>query len=185
MNDVEETVFDDEFEPTDAEGLEQGSKGKIKDLQGKIKALEKEKSEYLTGWQRARADYANLQKAHEEDKKRLKELFAGNILSDFIPTIDSFQMAMSNKEAWEKVDTNWRTGVEYIYNQLLSALETHGLTMFGEVGETFDPARYEAVSEEEADDESKDHRIAKVIQKGFMLGDAVIRPARVVVWKSK
>lgn len=173
------------FEASTEEGEALSGGEKIKKLQEKIKGLEKEKQEYLDGWQRARADYANLQKAHDEDKKRLKELFAGNIIADFIPTIDSFQMAMANKDAWEKVDATWRTGVEYIYNQLIAALETHGLTMFGAVGDIFDPAKHEAVSEEETDDAAKDHTVAKVVQKGFMLGDVIPRPARVVVWVKK
>jgi molecular chaperone GrpE len=173
------------FEESDEEGLERGSQDKLKKLREKIKELEKEKAEYLTGWQRARADYANLQKAHDEDKKRLKEIFKEGFIADLIPVVDSFQMAMANREAWEKVDANWRTGVEYIYNQLMTALENHGLTVFGEAGDAFDPARYESVSEEATDDVSRDHTVAKVIQKGFLLGDAVIRPARVVVFKEK
>lgn len=158
---------------------------KIKQLKDKIKLLEKEKTEYLDGWQRARADYSNLVKTSEEDKKRLREVFKESFVADFIPVVDSFQMAMGNSEAWEKVDANWRTGVEYIYNQLISALASHGLELFGAVGDSFDPARYEAVSEETTDEQTKDHTIAKVIQKGFLLGNTVIRPARVTVYTTK
>ena len=178
----EDVVFDQEIEPTTEEGEVLSGGAKIKKLQDRIKELEKEKAEYLDGWQRARADYANLQKITEEDKKRFKDMFAESFVADLVPVVDSFLMAMSNKEAWEKVDPAWRTGVEYIYNQLMSALEVHKLTLFGEVGERFDPARYEAVSEESTDDASKDHTIAKVIQKGFMLGESILRPARVVVY---
>lgn len=183
MKDENDVVIDPEFVESNEDGDELQGVDQIKKLKEKIKTLEKEKQEYLDGWQRARADYANLQKTTEEDKKRFKELFTERFVEDMIPVVDSFLMAMSNKEAWEKVEPTWRTGVEYIYGQLMSALETHGLTLFGEVGDSFDPARYEAISEEATEDAALDHTVAKIIQKGFILGESVLRPARVVVYK--
>lgn len=173
------------FEPSNEDGTELSGKDQVKALREKIKELEKEKTEYLDGWQRARADYANLQKTAEEDKKRFKSLFAEKFVEDLIPVIDSFSMAMANKEAWEKVDASWRTGVEYIYNQLMSALESHDLKSFGAIGETFDPNLHEAVNEEETENKKADHTIAKVIQKGFMIGETILRPARVTVFVMK
>jgi molecular chaperone GrpE len=178
----EDVVFDQEIEPTTEEGEAISGAGKIKKLQEQIRELQKEKQEYLDGWQRARADYANLQKTTDEDKKRFKAVFAEKFVEDLIPVVDSFSMAMANKEAWEKVDATWRMGVEYIYNQLMSALETHGLKLYGEVGDKFDPTSYEAINEEATGDKDKDHTVAKVVQKGFMLGDSVLRPARVSVY---
>lgn len=182
MDENEDVVFDEEIEPSTEEGETLAGSAKIKKLQEKIKTLEKEKIEYLDGWQRSRADYANLQKSGEEDKKRLKMIFTESFLDDLIPTVDSFLMAMSNKEAWEKVDPAWRSGVEYIYQQLMNTLESHGLKLFGNVGDIFDPARYEAIEEEETTEETSDHKVAKVIQKGFMIGEQILRPARVKVY---
>jgi molecular chaperone GrpE len=176
---------DFEFEESTEEGDALSGGAKIKKLQEKIKLLEKEKGEYLDGWQRARADYANLQKTTDDDKKRIKSLVVEDFIQDLIPVVDSFLMAMANKEAWEKVDPAWRTGVEYIYNQLMSTLESRNLSLFGTEGESFDPTRHEAVSEEETDDSTKDNTVAKVIQKGFMLGESVLRPARVTVFTVK
>ncbi len=182
---TEDVVFDGEVEPVDEEGFEGGSTAKLKKLQEKIKAVEKEKTEYLDGWQRARADYANLQKTTDEDKKRFRDHFAQRFVEDLLPVVDSFSMAMSNKEAWEKVDTNWRTGVEYIYSQLMTALGEHDLEAFGKVGDTFDPMLHEAVSEAETADSNLDHTTANVLQQGYKLGDSILRPARVIVFKTK
>lgn len=181
----EEHIDDVTFEESTEEGDALSGASKIKKLQEKIKVLEKERQEYLDGWQRARADYANLQKTTDDDKKRIKAIATESLIEELIPVVDSFLMAMNNKDAWEKVDPAWRTGVEYIYQQLMGMLESHDLTLFGEIGEQFDPARHEAVSEEETGEEAKDHTIAKVIQKGFMLGESVLRPARVVVFAFK
>lgn len=173
------------FEESTEEGEALAGSAKLKKLQEKIKLLEKEKQEYLDGWQRSRADYANLQKSTEEDKKRFKAIFTESFVEELIPVVDSFSMAFANKEAWEKVDPQWRSGVEYIYQQLMGVLEAHSLTLFGEVGDTFDPVKYEAISEEATDDENQDHKVMKVIQKGFMLGDQILRPARVSVYTLK
>jgi molecular chaperone GrpE len=173
------------FEASDEEGNALGSGKKMKDLREKIAALTKEKQEYLDGWQRSRADYANLQKTTDEDRMRMRGLIEENFIEDLLPVVDSFAMAMSNKEAWEKVDANWRTGVEYIYQQMMTVLKDRGFATFGTIGDTFDPALYEAVSETETDDASKDHTVSAVLQQGYKLGDNILRPARVSVYKVK
>lgn len=180
-NEGEDVVFEESTE--EGEALSAGNK--VKKLQEQIKLLQKEKQDYLDGWQRARADYANLQKNTDEDRKKMRTLIEENFIEELLPTIDSFLMAMSNKESWEKVDPSWRTGVEYIYNQLMATLESHKLKIFGEVGDTFDPLKHEAVGEEATEDKKLDHKIAKINQKGFMLGNSILRPARVSVYTLK
>ncbi len=176
---------DVEFVESDEEGAALGSAQKVKDLKQKIAVLQKEKQEYLDGWQRSRADYANLQKTTDEDRKRMRGLIEENFIEDLLPVIDSFSMAMSNKEAWEKVDANWRTGVEYIYQQMMTVLKDRGFATFGVVGETFDPTLHEAVSETETADEKLNHTIAAVLQQGYKLGDNILRAARVSVYTKK
>ena len=181
----EEIEGDVTIEESDEEGAALGSAQKVKDLKEKIKALTQEKQEYLDGWQRSRADYSNLVKAQEEDRKRLRAILEEGFIEKFLPVVDSFSMAFNNKEAWEAVEPTWRKGVEYIYQQLMTTLENHGLHAFGTEGESFDPIRYEAVSEIETTEKEKDHTVAKVLQQGFILGDSVLRPARVSVYRLK
>ncbi len=181
MEDEHDVVFDEEIVEANEDGTELSGTDQVKKLREKIKGLEKEKQEYLDGWQRARADYANLQKNSDEEKKRMRTLVEESFIEELLPTVDSFLMAMSNKEAWEKVDPAWRTGVEYIYGQLMNTLESHNLKIFGEVGDVFDPAKHEAVEEQETSDKKLDHTVAKVHQKGFLLGESILRPARVSV----
>jgi molecular chaperone GrpE len=173
------------FEESDEEGMALGSNQKMKALKDQIKELQKEKQEYLDGWQRARADYANLQKTTDDDRKRLRTMIEENFIEELIPVVDSFSMAMSNKEAWEKVDANWRTGVEYIYQQLINTLKERGFATFGAIGESFDPTLHEAVSEVETEDPTREHTIATVLQQGYKLGDNVLRAARVSVYSKK
>ena len=178
-------IEDISVEESDEEGAELGGAQKIKQLRDKIKALEKEKQEYLNGWQRTRADYANLVKNQEDDKKRLRAVIMEGVIEEFLPVVDSFGMAFNNKDAWEAVDKNWRTGIEYIYQQLMNVLTVHDLHAFGIVGESFDPSRHQAVSELETADEALDHTVASVLQQGFILKDSVLRAARVSVFVYK
>jgi molecular chaperone GrpE len=174
---------DVEFVDTDAMGDELKDKAKLKKLKDELKESQKERMEYLTALQRARADYANLQKESAENGSRIKDRTTENIISDFLKIADSFDMAMSNKDVWNAIDSTWRVGVEYIYQQLQAIFSDYGVVSYAKEGDVFDPALHTSITTEKTDDESKDHMIARVIQKGYRLKDRVIRPAQVVVWQ--
>ncbi len=178
--------FDDvSFVESTEDGDVLPKKDVIKKLKEEIKNLKKEKEEYLTGWQRSKADSINLQKDLDTVRKSSALLAKEIVVNDILPAIDSFDVAFSNKEAWEKVDKNWRVGVEYIHQKLLSALGDNGVTKIGEEGELFDPNLHESVGLIETDKEDNEHKIAKIIQAGYKMGEKVIRPAKVSVYSYK
>lgn len=161
------------------------TKDVVKKLREEIKKLRKEKEEYLTGWQRAKADYINLQKEHSDyytkSSTLTKEKFARNLL----PALDSFDMAFANKESWEKVDKNWRIGVEYIYSQFINGLMESGIEKIDQVGVKFDPMLHHSIEVVTTDDDTKDHTIEKIIHVGYKIGDRIISPARVNIYEFK
>lgn len=161
------------------------TKDVVKKLREEIKTLRKEKEDYLTGWQRAKADYVNLQKEADVKFSRGKELGIEELADSLFPALDAFDMAMSNKEAWEAVDKNWRQGIEYIHSKFLQALADNSVTVIGKLGEKFDPNLHESIESVQTDDESKDHIIEKIIQAGYKIGERVIRPARVNIFEYK
>ena len=177
----EDDVVEFEFNDDGEEDL----KKTLKKLRTDLKVAKKEKEEYLLGWQKERADFANYKK--EEDNRRVmfSEAMRERILSSFLSVMDSFNMAFTNKEAWEKVDPNWRKGVEYIYSQMNGVFEEYGVKPIGEVGDVFDPSQQESIDVVATDKKEDNHKIANVIQKGYKLGDRVIRPARVNVYEYK
>ncbi len=140
-----------------------------------------ERDEYLAGWQRSKADFANTKKRFEEDMKSFRVMANEGLIEELLPVLQSFEMAFGNKEAWEKADKGWRSGVEYIYTQLKSTLEGHGLAPIDPIGQKFDHAIHEAVSYEPVADASKADMVLKVIEKGYTLGGKLVRPAKVVV----
>lgn len=164
---------------------EEEMKDVVKKLKEKLKTAEAEKAEYLTGWQRAKADLINARKRDEAERAEFVKFANERLLDSLIPVMESFDMAMGNKEAWEKVDKNWRTGVEYIYSQLKKALNENGVEEINPLNQKFDHNLHEAVSYEPVDDEKLDHVVTQVIQKGFMLNGKVLKPAKVKVGELK
>lgn len=161
---------------------EEDLKKTLKKLRADLKLAQKEKQEYLTGWQKERADFLNYKKQEEDRRNSFSENIKESVLVSFLSVADSFDMAFANKEVWEKVDLSWRKGVEYIYSQINAVFEEYGIKSLGEVGEVFDPNIHQSVEMIDTEKKEDDHRVAKVIQKGYKLGERVIRPARVNVY---
>ena len=158
---------------------------KIKKLKAKLDKCLKENKENLLGWQRARADFVNAKK---ENNKKIKESFAyakSELINELLPVMDSFDMAFSNKEAWENVDKNWRTGVEYIHSQLTTILENNGLKQIDPKGQRFDPKFHASIETIATDDKKEDGIIMEVVQKGYELNGNVLRAAKVKVGQYK
>ncbi len=176
-DDVVEFEFNDDGE--------EDLKKTLKKLRADLKQVKKEKEEYLTGWQKERAEFANYKKQEDDRKAMFSEAMRERILTRFLSVMDSFNMAFANKEAWEKVDEGWRKGVEYIYSQMNGVFEEYGVKAVGEVGENFDPNIHESIDVVATEKKEDNHKVAVVIQKGYKLGERVIRPARVNVYEYK
>jgi molecular chaperone GrpE len=157
----------------------------IKKLREKLKKSEAERQEYLTGWQRAKADLINARKRDEADRLEFIKFANERLIDDLIPVLDSFELAMGNKEAWEKADKNWRIGVESIAGQLKKALNDAGLEEVNPIGQKFDPMRDEAAEYTPVDSEDKNHIIINAVQKGYNLNGRPMRPAKVKVGEYK
>ncbi len=193
MADEEKKIDETTPEPEDSEVLEfefnddgeEDLKKTLKKLRADLKQAKAEKEEYLTGWQKERAEFANYRKQEDDRKAIFSEAMRERILTRFLSVIDSFNMAFANREAWEKVDENWRKGVEYIYSQMNAIFEEYGVKSIGEVGETFDPSIHQSIDMIETDKKEMEHKVANVIQKGYKLGERVMRPARVNVYEYK
>lgn len=153
---------------------------KLARLEEALKKCKEERDEYLNGWQRAKADFVNSHKETQSTFKGLEKEITAKILSDFLPVLDTFSMARANKEAWEKVDANWRQGVEHIEKMLREILASNGLETFGEVGEEFSPEKYHALASVPVS-EMEDHTVVEVIKPGYRMNGQIIRPAEVKV----
>ena len=179
------TVSNDSDDLDDSVVAEETAAETIKRLRDKLKKTESEKQEYLTGWQRAKADLINARKRDEEDRKDFMKFANEQVIGDLIAVLDSFDMAMNNKEAWEKADKNWRMGVEYIFSQLKKTLAEYGLKELNPIDETYDHNHHEAISHDSVTDEKLNNKITQVVQRGYSLNGKILKVPKVKVgeWK--
>ncbi|MFM2414625.1 MAG: hypothetical protein RI911_318 [Candidatus Parcubacteria bacterium] len=170
-NDEDDVVYDED----------ESSATSVKKLRIRIKELEKEKQEYLDGWQRMKADVVNRDRAAAEERSRVSSMVKEKILEDLLPVLDAFDAAFTGA-AWEKVDTNWRVGIEYIHAQFKKVLEENGIQAYGAAGDVFDPMKHDLA--EELQDGGISGTIAKVLRQGYEMEGRVLRPARVNISKA-
>lgn len=178
---TEEMVFepDETSDGTD----EAGWALQLKKLKAKLKICEVERQEYLGGWQRARADYVNLKVSEEKTKHEIARRTEARLLLDFLKVADSFELALSHKESWDKLPDNWRQGVEYIHSQLKTVLKDNGVKEINPLHLEFDPQQAHSIGVVEIDDKKMDNVVLEVLKIGYELHGQIIRPAQVKVGK--
>ncbi|MEI6238481.1 MAG: nucleotide exchange factor GrpE [bacterium] len=157
----------------------------VKKLKAKLKEAVDEKQKYLDGWQRDKAEFLNARKRDKEDLLNYRKFATEDVVTEMLSVLQSFEMAFANKEAWEKADKNWRTGVEYIYNQTKGILEKQGLKEISPLGESFDPMRDEAIEIVPVTDERENNKIIQIIQKGYRYNGKMIVAPKVKVGELK
>ncbi|HPI82638.1 MAG TPA: nucleotide exchange factor GrpE [Candidatus Paceibacterota bacterium] len=180
----EEEIIDDiSIVESTEDGLELPDKDKNKKLREEIKRLQKEKNEYLLGWQRAKADYINLQRELEAARLNSSLITKEKVVENILPALDSFEMAFSNQDFWQKVDKNWRQGIESIYDQIISGLNKSDIEKIDQVDILFDPNIHQSIEKIKTDDKGKDHFVESILQVGYKVGNRTIRPAKVRIFE--
>jgi len=154
---------------------------KIHSLKEKLESCQKDKEEYLQGWQRAQADFINHKKQNDSIFTQAKESATIDMVESLLPILDAFDMALAGNfdESFKK----WLTGFEYVHLQFKKVLEEQGIEEQNPVDQPFSPELHEAIQEVPTDDESKDHKVAQVILKGYRTPKRIIRAAQVKVYK--
>ncbi len=176
-DDVEIESYDDNLDDGGMTPQEQ-----MKRLREKLRICVEEKKEYLDGWQRVKADFINFKKRSEEEKGEFLKFAREGLITDLLPTLESFHMAFANKEAWEKVDPAWRKGVEHIHTQLSQTLAAYGLSVVDPIGQDFNPNEETSIGTVPTDDATKHHKIAEVLQLGYKLHGKLIKSPQVKIY---
>jgi molecular chaperone GrpE len=158
---------------------EQAALEEIKLLQKELAETQAKTNEYLDGWQRARAEFANYKKRVEREQAETYQRAAGAVIKRFLEVLDDLDLALKNRPK-EGEGADWSNGIELIYRKLLTILENEGVKPMKLLGEPFDPNLHEAISMEPSDNVPSGH-ISEVLKNGYMLGDKVLRPALVRV----
>lgn len=170
-----ENVNDEELQESAPEG------GAAAATTDPLQAAQQEREALRDRLLRTAAEFDNFRKRVDRERRELSELAASDILSELLPIVDNFERALQAPAPAEA--EGFRTGVEMIHRQMLDLLRRRGVKPIEALGADFDPNFHQAVIHEA----SPDHRDGEVIaelQRGYMLGDRLLRPAMVKVAKS-
>lgn len=148
-------------------------------LQAELESAKADAAKNLVGWQRAQADYSNLQRRTAQEREQMRGELLGKIIAPFLDVLDDLDLAVQNRPEGAE-DNGWGDGIELVYRKLLSKLESQGVQMMDAEGKEFDPNLHEAITQEDNDEIESGHIIA-VVKPGYMIGERVIRPAMVRV----
>jgi len=148
-------------------------------LQISLDEMTAKAEEYLDGWQRARAEFANYKKRVLRDHTDIRQVARGEVIKLFLDIADDLERALQEKPGNGEGAT-WADGIEIIFQKLRTRLESEGIKPMNPMGEEFDPNIHEALMKEESD-EYESGQIIEVMQEGYWIGDKVLRPALVRV----
>ena len=150
---------------------------KVNTLQKDLDDLNQRSAEYFEGWQRERADFVNYKKRIERDQIQTSQDSVGRIAKKYLPVLDDLERALKARPT-DGEGYAWSEGIELIYKKLQGILESEGISEIKAEGEQFDPTRHEALTQEPSS-AHESGQIIEVIQKGYLIGDRVLRPALV------
>lgn len=139
-----------------------------------------ERDEYKDLALRAKADFENYRKRADKRVAETRGVAVAGVIRELLPVIDNLDRAVEAAGAETEGDA-FAHGVRLVHADLHSVLDRLGLTQLDPTGEVFDPSFHEAISQAPAAEGVTAGTILEVVQKGFQLGDVVVRPARVVV----
>ena len=148
--------------------------------ESRVAALEAEVAELKEQYLRARAETENVRRRAAEDVSNAQKFAAQKFASELLSVKDSLEMALLDQSG--QFDA-LKFGVDLTLKQLVSAFEKAQITEINPLGDKLDPHKQQAISTEESEAEA--NTVVRVMQKGYLLADRVLRPAMVVVAKPK
>jgi molecular chaperone GrpE len=173
-----------------AEGAEQekrdtkklSSEEIIAELEIALKKAQEEAAENYDRFLRASADFENYKKRVAKEKSDLIRYGNEELLRELLPVIDNLERALGHADA-EGNEEGIRSGLEMTLQQFLGILQRFGVTPVSAEGERFDPNRHEAIMEQATGDHAPGHVVSE-LEKGYLLNDRLVRPAKVIVAKA-
>lgn len=165
-------------EPKKAEAAEQKTEsGPKKKESDELEKLRKQMADLNDRYVRLFAEYDNFRKRTANEKTSLYNKALTDAYSDLFPVLDNFERAYASEDTSPE---DFKKGMDMIYKQVQEIFQKAGVEPFGEPGETFDPMLHNAVMHVEDPDKGEGEIVA-VFQKGYKLGDKVVRHAMVQV----
>ncbi len=157
-------------------------KEKLAKKDEEIASLKEEAAKWKNEFYRVYADTENLRKSLEKDYRQALRYRGEGFIEKLLPVIDSFNMALQNKPT-DPALINYLTGFEYIYKNMISAIQSEGVSEIRpKIGDKFDASTMNAIDTVEVDDQ-EENKVMQVYCIGIKLHDRIIRHANVIVSK--
>ena len=169
------------FDKSSADKSEDKEEFNIEEIKKQVEECKKLKDEYLSGWQRSRADLLNYKKEEMERIGDILKYANVDLILKILPILDNFEIAEKKLSENLKNDENVK-GLLLVKNQILDFLKSQGVEEIKPMGEKFDPNLHEVVEEVEEKDKEPGI-IVEEIQKGYKINDRLLRPAKVRIVK--
>lgn len=174
-----EPLLESQEESANGEGVEDDTQHRIARLEEQLAEAEAQSAEYLDGWQRARAEFANARKRLERERAEAYGRAAIEHATKMLPILDDFDRALANvPESIEQDD--WYQGILLVSRKMHAILAELNAEPIEAVGQPFDPNLHEALSLTEAEG-FESGTVVEELQTGYRLGDKVLRPSLVNV----
>ncbi|MFN2112987.1 MAG: nucleotide exchange factor GrpE [Anaerolineales bacterium] len=148
-------------------------------LESSLEDITDKAEEYLDGWQRSRAEFANYKKRIQKENLDIRQTARGEVIKVYLDVLDDLERALQKKPG-DSGAQDWVAGIEIIYQKLKARLEAEGIRPMNALGMEFDPHVHEALMKEETEDYPSG-TVIEVMQEGYWIGDRVLRPALVRV----
>ncbi len=173
-----------EYEEDDEAGEMADLVEKIKKIKEKLKHCQKEKQEYLTGWQRSQADFINYKRRQEEQIGEWLAMAGEKVIREILPVLDTLHsFSRVNGESNQVLEIQHLSeGMVGIQKQLADILDKNGVEEIKSVGEKFNPEFHEAM--EQVESEMPEGTIVQEVQKGYLINGKVLRAAKVKLSKN-
>jgi molecular chaperone GrpE len=149
-------------------------------LQAELETAKAQSGEYLDGWQRSRAEFANYRRREEQRKQQIDDDIRSKVLRQLLPVLDDMERAFRAVPD-DARETPWVQGLALIEKKLYGVLEKNGVSaVLPQPGEEFDPSCHEAVVSEPCEG-VPEGQIVAIVQRGYKMQDNLLRPALVRV----
>ena len=167
-------VVEGEF--VEVEASEEAPEPTIDEL---LAAAKEEAAQHLDNYLRAQAELANARKRFEKQRAMTYVNANADMVSKLLPVLDDYERALDTVPEAVSEDA-WYQGIQLVYRKLLGVLEAMGVAEIEALNQPFDPHVHEALGQESSD-EVESGNVSRVMQKGYQIGDRVVRPSLVYV----
>ena len=183
---AEETVIEDKIDQKNDSNKEDKAEtvDPLKEMEEKLESMEQEAKENYDRLLRTSAEFENYQKRAAREMNDFRKFANESFVKAMLPVVDNLDRAIESSNNDKHADTSVLEGVKMTLKEILKVFEQYNVKPFESLGKTFDPSLHQAVMQEETE-EHPENSVVQELQKGYMMHDRLLRPAMVVVSKTK